>query len=150
MKKIFGLLLTASMLFACRQQAAKQAEQQIKPAADSAKNIQRFGMVTGIKDDQIDYYKKLHAAIWPGVAKKIKECHIRNYSIYLKEIDHKHYLFSYFEYTGNDFTKDMQLMAADTTTQRWWRETAPTQIPLPDAAAKNETWSRAEEVFFLE
>lgn len=146
----FCFLLSALLGFsACNQQNARQSEQEGHKPADTLKNVQRFGMVTGIKADKIDYYKRLHASIWPGVANKIKECHIQNYSIYLKEIDNKYYLFSYFEYTGNDFAKDMQLMAADSTTQRWWKETAPTQIPLPDAAAKNETWSNAEEVFFL-
>ncbi|TCC87946.1 L-rhamnose mutarotase [Pedobacter frigiditerrae] len=109
-------------------------------------NVKRFGAVTGLKQEQIAYYKKLHAAVWPAVQKKITACNIQNYSIYLKEIEGKQYLFSYFEYTGNDFNNDMKKMAADTTTQRWWKETAPTQIPLPDAASKGETWSSMEEV----
>ncbi|TCD26295.1 L-rhamnose mutarotase [Pedobacter psychrodurus] len=107
----------------------------------------RYGSITGLKPEQMAYYKKLHAAVWSGVLKKITECNIHNYSIYLKEIEGKQYLFSYFEYTGNDFAADMKKMAADSTTQRWWKETAPTQIPLPDAAAKGETWSNMEEVF---
>ncbi|MEX6689543.1 L-rhamnose mutarotase [Danxiaibacter flavus] len=148
-RKFCFLILPVLLFSACDQQGVKQSGQAGGMPADTLKSIQRFGMVTGIKADKIDYYKQLHASIWPGVAKKIKACHIQNYSIYLKEIENKYYLFSYFEYTGNDFAKDMQLMAADSTTQRWWKETAPAQIPLPDAAAKNETWSRAEEVFFL-
>ncbi|MCH5598059.1 L-rhamnose mutarotase [Niabella ginsengisoli] len=79
--------------------------------------------------------------------KKIKECNIRNYSIYLKKIDSKTYLFSYFEYTGNNFDADMKKMAADPNTQKWWKETDPCQLPLPDAASKNEIWSSMEEVF---
>jgi L-rhamnose mutarotase len=114
------------------------------------KKVERYGMVTGIKPKKITYYKELHAAVWAGVLKKIKECNIHNYSIYLKEIDNKYYLFSYFEYAGNNFEADMKKMAEDETTQRWWKETAPTQIPLPDAAEKNETWSRMEEVFYAE
>lgn len=109
--------------------------------------MERYGMVTGLKPEKVAYYKELHVAVWPGVLKKITECNIRNYSIYLKEIDGKPYLFSYWEYTGNDFAADMKKMATDTTTQRWWKETAPAQSPLPDAAAKGETWSRMEEVF---
>ncbi|MEP6464696.1 MAG: L-rhamnose mutarotase [Parafilimonas sp.] len=114
------------------------------------KKVERYGMVTGLKPEKIAYYKELHVNAWAGVLKKIKECNIQNYSIYLKEIDSKYYLFSYFEYTGNNFDADMKKMAEDETTQRWWKETAPTQIPLPDAAAKNETWSRMEEVFYTE
>ena len=107
-------------------------------------------MVTGIKPEKIAYYKQLHAAVWPGVIKTISECNIRNYSIYLKEIEGKHYLFSYFEYTGSDFEADMKKMAADTVTQRWWKETAPAQLPLPDAAGAEQTWSGMEELMHLE
>lgn len=104
-------------------------------------------MVAGLKPEKVDYYKQLHESVWPNVLKKIKDCNIRNYSIYFKEIDNKYFLFSYFEYTGNDFGADMKKMASDNTTQRWWKETSPAQIPLPDAVAKGETWSNMEEVF---
>lgn len=113
-----------------------------------ASKVERYAQITGIKPEQIHYYKRLHAAVWPGVLKQIKECNIQNYSIYLKEIDGKHYLFSYFEYTGDDFDADMKRMAADAETQRWWKETDATQIPLPDAAAQHKIWSRMEEVFY--
>jgi L-rhamnose mutarotase len=109
--------------------------------------VQRFGMITGLKPEKMAYYKKLHAAAWPGVLKKIKECNIRNYSIYIQQIDGKYFLFSYFEYTGADFDKDMAKMAADSTTQRWWKETNPTQNPLPEAAARRKTWQNMEEIF---
>jgi len=109
--------------------------------------MRRFGMVTGLRPDRIAYYERLHAAVWPGVLKKIKECNIQNYSIYLQAIDDKYYLFSYFEYTGADFDGDMKKMAADSTTRRWWKETAPTQIPLPEAASNGQTWVNMKEVF---
>lgn len=64
--------------------------------------------MTGLKPEKVDYYKQLHANAWQGVLNKIKECNIRNYSIYIKEIDGKPYLFSYFEYIGSNFELDMQ------------------------------------------
>jgi len=116
-------------------------------AAKSPARIERYGMVVGIKPEKIDEYKRLHAAAWPGVLAKIKECHIRNYSIYLREIEKGQYLlFSYFEYTGDDLAADMARMAADPETQRWWRETDPCQSPIPTRGEK-ELWSRMEEVF---
>jgi len=109
--------------------------------------VQRYGMVIGLKPEKVEYYKKLHADCWPGVLKKIKECHIRNYSIYLKEIEAgKLYLFSYFEYTGTDFQADMAKMAADPRTQQWWKETDPCQVPIPLHGPK-EWWSPMDEVF---
>ena len=109
--------------------------------------VERYGMIIGLKPEKIAYYKELHAAVWPGVLKKIKECHIRNYSIYLKEVEPgKFYLFSYFEYTGKEFEADMARMAADPTTQKWWKETDPCQYAIP-ASKPKEWWSRMEEVF---
>jgi len=109
--------------------------------------VQRYGMVTGIKPDKIDYYKRLHASVWPGVLQKITECHIRNYSIYIQKIGDAYFLFSYFEYTGTDFTGDMQKMAADSTTRKWWKATDPTQLPLPEAAMNKQIWTNMQEVF---
>ncbi len=109
--------------------------------------VQRYGMVIGVKPEKIEYYRKLHAAAWPGVLAKIKECNIRNYSIYLREVEKGQYLlFSYFEYTGKDFAADMARMAADPETQRWWKETDPCQSPIPTRSDK-EFWSRMDEVF---
>jgi L-rhamnose mutarotase len=109
--------------------------------------VERYGLVIGVKPDKIEYYKKLHAAAWPGVLAKIKECHIRNYSIYLREVEKGQFLlFSYFEYTGRDFEADMARMAADPETRRWWKETDPCQSPIPTRLDK-EFWSRMEEVF---
>ncbi|MDP4251285.1 MAG: L-rhamnose mutarotase [Bacteroidota bacterium] len=104
-------------------------------------------MVTGLRTDKVAYYEQLHANVWPGVLKTIKSCNIRNYSIYLNKIGNDYFLFSYFEYTGNDFDADMKKMAQDSLTQQWWKETAPAQRPLPEAAAHNQVWTPMEEVF---
>jgi L-rhamnose mutarotase len=109
--------------------------------------MKRYGMVIGLNAEKIDEYKKLHAAVWPGVLKRIQQCHIRNYSIYLRQLDDgRHYLFSYFEYAGQDFAADMAMMAADPTTQEWWSFCKPCQRPLADRAP-DEWWAGMEEVF---
>jgi L-rhamnose mutarotase len=114
---------------------------------ESAQQVKRMGMVTGIKPEKIAYYKQLHGKAWPAVLKKLTQCNIRNYSIYLQRIDGNYFLFSYFEYTGVDFDADMKKMAADSVTQRWWKLTDPTQIPLPEAAKEKKIWTSMEEVF---
>lgn len=111
--------------------------------------VKRYAWITGLKDSMIGRYEELHANPWPAVTAKLKECNIRNYSIYEREIDGKTYLFSYLEYTGSDFEADMKKMAADPETQRWWLETDPCQQPLPDAAAQGKIWSDLKEVFHL-
>jgi L-rhamnose mutarotase len=112
--------------------------------------MKRYGMVIGLRPDRIEEYKQLHAAVWPEVLRMIKECHIQNYSIFLRRLDDgDHYLFSYFEYTGNDFAADMARMAADPTTQRWWSVCMPCQKPLEDRSS-GEWWATMEEVFHLD
>jgi len=110
---------------------------------------QRYAWVTGLKPEKAEYYCQLHAQPWPSVNAMIKACHIQNFSIHEREIGGRLYLFAYFEYTGNDFDADMKRMADDPETKRWWKETEPCQLPLPDAAAGWKIWSDAKEVYFL-
>lgn len=81
----------------------------------------RFGQIGRLKKEKIDEYVKLHAAVWPDVMKMITECNLQNYSIFIRD----DLVFSYFEYTGDDYEADMKKMAADETTQRWWSYTRP-------------------------
>ncbi len=104
--------------------------------------LTRFGQQIGLKLDQIDAYERLHAEVWPGVLAMIRSCNIRNYSIFRRGTQ----LFAHFEYVGEDFAADMAKMAADPTTQSWWKLTDPMQEPLPDRA-DNEWWATMQEVF---
>ncbi|NQU77012.1 MAG: L-rhamnose mutarotase, partial [Planctomycetes bacterium] len=47
--------------------------------------MKRYGMVLKVRHEKLAEYKKLHAAVWPGVLKMVTECNIRNYSIYHKD-----------------------------------------------------------------
>ena len=109
--------------------------------------MKRYGAVLGVKEEKLDEYRRLHAAVWPGVLKMIAGCNIRNFSVYLRKLpDGKHYLFSYFEYVGEDYDADMAKIAADPTTQEWWDVCMPCQEPLPDRA-EGEWWASMEGVF---
>lgn len=109
--------------------------------------MERYGMVLGIKPEKIEEYKKLHAAVWPEILDMITECNIRNYSIYLRRLEpDKYYLFSYFEYIGDDFEADTAKMAADPKTQEWWSVCEPCQIPLENRD-QGQWWAPMEEVF---
>jgi L-rhamnose mutarotase len=109
--------------------------------------MQRYGSIIGLREEKIAEYKRLHAAAWPGVLQMIADCNIRNYSIFLRRLpDGRHYLFSYFEYYGQDFAADMTKMAGDPLTQQWWELCKPCQQPLPDIAS-GQWWADMEEVF---
>jgi L-rhamnose mutarotase len=115
-----------------------------------SQNIQRYGSVIGVKEDMLEKYKELHANPWPQVNKQITECNIQNFSIYLTQFpDGKYYLFSYFEYTGDDFDADMKKMADDPMTQKWWKETDPCQFGLENRP-EGEWWKSMEEVYHLD
>ena len=90
-------------------------------------------------------YRRLHANVWPGVLATLRRVGVRNYSIFLRD----GLLFSYLEYTGDDWTAAQAEIAADPETQRWWQLTDPMQEPLM-TAAEGEWWAPAEEVFHLE
>ena len=109
--------------------------------------LERYGMVIRVKAEKIPEYKELHAATWPGVLGQIDRSNIRNYSIFLAELEPgKHYLFAYYEYVGEDWEADMAKMGEDDETIRWWKLTDPCQEPV--ASAPDGTWwMRMEEVF---
>ncbi len=132
LNQLFGLLSLAGLFAGC-----------------ATPPPQHYAWVTGLKPDQAAHYEDLHAHVWPGVNRMIKACHIQNFSIHEGNLNGKPYLFAYLEYTGTNFDADMQRMAADPETQRWWKETDPCQAPLPDAAAKGKIWSDMKEVYFL-
>jgi len=104
--------------------------------------MKRCGMVIRVRPEKLEEYKRLHAAVWPGVLEMITACNIRNYSIYHKD----GLLLSYFEYVGSDFEADMAKMAADKTTRDWWAVCKPCQAPLK-TRAPGEWWANMEEVF---
>ncbi len=104
--------------------------------------MKRHGQIIGIKPEVLAEYKRYHAAVWPEILDMIRQCNIRNYSIYHKD----GLLFAYFEYVGEDFAADMARMAADPKTREWWTHTDPMQEPVADRAA-GEWWASMKEVF---
>lgn len=106
--------------------------------------MKRYGSVIKLKEEKVEEYKKLHSDVWPEILEMIRKFNINNYSIYYKD----GFLFSYFEYTGTDYEKDMKMMADDPITQKWWSVCKPCQEPL-DTRKEGEWWAEMEEVFHL-
>jgi L-rhamnose mutarotase len=144
MKSIHPVLLQTILLLFGLLLIGCQTKEQSPP-----KEAQRYVWVTGLDPDKAEYYEELHANPWPEVTAQITASNIQNFSIHKREIEGQLYLIAYLEYVGEDFEADMAKMAEDEATQRWWKETDPCQIPLPDAAAKGAIWADTEEVFYL-
>ena len=120
----------------------------ITKAADAkCRKPVRYAGVIGLRAEKIAEYKELHAAIWPEVAKAVRDANIRNYSIYLKKLPDGNYcLFSYFEYVSDDFASDMAKLSDNADVRRWWSVTEPCQAPFDDRKP-GEWWASMEEVF---
>ncbi|HNW56566.1 MAG TPA: L-rhamnose mutarotase [Bacteroidales bacterium] len=107
--------------------------------------MKRFGQVIGVRPEYFERYKEYHEKVWPEVLDTIKKCNIQNYSIFHKDGT----LYSYLEYTGNDFAADMAKMAADPKTQEWWSIMEPMQDPVASRKS-GEWWADMEELFHLD
>ena len=107
--------------------------------------MKRFGQMIKLKPEGKDSYIKYHEDPWPDVNKMIKKCSIQNYSIFIKD----DYLFAYFEYVGKNFGADMEKMAADQITQKWWDTVKPLMEPI-ETRNVGEFWADMEEIYHLD
>jgi len=128
---------------------AKYGATNPRPETLATMPVKRFGAVIGLNAEKEEYYRELHANAWPGIVDRIHKSSIRNFSIYITEIEGKKYMFSYFEYIGDDIESDMQDIADDPETQRWWKETNPCQFQLP-TRRPGQNWSAMEMIFLVE
>jgi L-rhamnose mutarotase len=126
----------------------KPAPQAARPAENGA--VKRVGSVVGLNPETADQYLALHRQVWPEVLDRLRRSNIRNYTIYLGELDDgKLYLFSHFEYVGQDFDADMKAMADDPATQQWWKLTDPLQTRV-QGTPQGQQWKTIEEVFHMD
>jgi L-rhamnose mutarotase len=107
--------------------------------------VTRQAGVLKLRPEHEQAYREMHRAVWPHVLDALTRAHIHNFSIFLRD----GLLFSYFEYSGEDYAADMATIAKDAATRRWWEITEPCQLPL-DSAAPGEWWAAAEEVFHFD
>jgi L-rhamnose mutarotase len=107
--------------------------------------LRRLGLVIKLAPDAEEEYRRLHSAVWPGVLGRLEASGVRNYSIFLRD----GFLFAYFEYVGDDYERDMAVIAADPESQRWWKLTDPLQQPVA-TAAEGEWWAPMDEVFHMD
>jgi len=106
--------------------------------------VKRVGMVTQLRPEKVAEYKRLHADSNPGVRDLLTNYHMRNFSIYLQQIDGKWYEFGYYEYTGKNFEAEMATMAKEPRNIAWLKVCDPMQKPLPGAKG----WTQMNRVYF--
>lgn len=139
------LITLSSALLATILCASCQHNQESQPEATSRNVAKRIGMVIGLKEDEIDDYKELHADSHEGVRDLLNKYNMHNFSIFLQQFDNeKYYLFGYYEYTGDDFEADMAALAKEQRNKEWLSVTDPMQIPFEG----EEGWTIMDQVYF--
>ncbi|UII79881.1 L-rhamnose mutarotase [Flagellimonas sp. CMM7] len=133
--KTISLLFALFLLVSCNSTPNNAMNEKI---------TKRVGMVIKLKPEHIEEYKKLHADSNPGVRDLLTKYGMRNFSIFLHEINGEYYEFGYYEYVGNDFEADMKKMGEEERTIAWLKVCDPMQTPLEGY----KSWTEMERVYF--
>lgn len=83
--------------------------------------MKRFVLHSYLKPEKVEDYIRLHAEPWPELMELLEESHIHHYSISVRGTE----VFTYYEYTGDDFEADDQRMNESAVMQRWWLYSKP-------------------------
>ena len=142
---IFLLAVIVFVLnFMCSQNTGTNKMSGDMEAIQAIESVKRVGMIIGIKPDMLEEYKRLHADSNTGVRDLLTQYNMRNFSIFLQQIEEKWYEFGYYEYTGDDFESDMEKLALEPRNIEWLKVCDPMQISLPGSNG----WIEMERVFF--
>ncbi|MFD8462403.1 L-rhamnose mutarotase [Streptomyces antimycoticus] len=106
---------------------------------------ERRAFVVGVRPEKREQYLAPHRTVWPSVERKLTECNVRDYSIFIcGDI-----LFAYYEYVGEDHEADMRRIADDPATQEWWTHTDPCQVRIAGERVPRAPWQPVDEVWHL-
>ena len=121
----------------------------LSPADAVRAPVKYYAAIIGLDPAKEQEYRELHANTWPDVLAAINRANIRNFNIFVTEIEGRRYLFSHFEYTGTNPEADFASIARDPTTRdKWWPLTDACQIRLPETPTGAQ-WRPMEQVAHL-
>ena len=81
----------------------------------------RFTLHSDLKPEKVDDYIELHSKPWPDLMELLEKCNIHHYSISVRGTE----VFTYYEYTGEDYDGDMKVMNESAVMQKWWTFSKP-------------------------
>ena len=132
-------LLLIGILLSCQHKNGEKNESKLNP------EMKRIGMVIKIDSSRISEYLALHADSNPGVRDLLVKYHLRNFSIFLTQMDDGNfYEFGYYEYSGPNFEVDMANLDAEPRNKAWLKVCDPMQIPLKGESS----WKKMKQVYF--
>ncbi|KAL7275381.1 hypothetical protein RUND412_001659 [Rhizina undulata] len=118
---------------------------------ETKKVARRIAQIVYLRPEKVAAYKECHAKVWPEVLAQIRDCGIRDYSIFY---DNDRTLFATFKYIGDDYEKDMEKMRENKKVQEWWEMTDGMQeSPIEGAVGSKDGpgwWKVLDEVFYTE
>ena len=103
--------------------------------------MKRFILHSYLKPEKVEEYVKLHAEPWPELVQLMTECNLHNYSISIRGTE----LYTYYEYTGEDYDADMRKMGETAVQQRWWQYSRLCFLYHEDGVYYDEL----KEIFYL-
>jgi L-rhamnose mutarotase len=106
--------------------------------------LKRLGMMNEVKPECLNAYRILHAEDNQGIRDLLVKYHLRNYSMFLKQIENRWFVFTYCEYAGRDFERDMKSLNMVARYQEW----LDTCQKMHVLSATNQEWNDMEQVFF--
>ena len=77
--------------------------------------MKRIATITKLKSGMKEEYKKIHDKIWDDMVEAGHKANMRNFTIFV----HEDYLFSYFEYIGDNYEADMARKNSLEVTKKW-------------------------------
>ena len=135
--KFVILLILINTFVSCNQDKKKKMERELV--------TKRVGMVIKLKEESLAEYKRLHADGTAGVRDLLMKYNLHNFSIFLTRLeDGNYYEFGYYEYTGEDFDRDMRELSEEPRNIEWLKICDPMQEPIGDAKG----WKEMETVYF--
>ena len=140
MKNSFLAISIMALMFATINSCTNSQKEE-----STREDVKRVGMVIKIKPEFIEEYKAVHADSNYGVRDLLIEANMRNFSIFLQQLDDGNwYEFGYYEYTGDDFEADMAKLDKHPRNIEWLKVCDPMQVPLKGY----EGWAEMEEVYY--
>ena len=121
------------------------SREKIREGDKTITEIKRVGMVIKLDSARMKEYVALHADSTPGVRDLLVKYHLRNFSIFLTQLeDGNYYEFGYYEYTGSNYEADMAALDAEPRNKEWLKRCDPMQIPLKGESS----WKKMKQIYY--
>jgi L-rhamnose mutarotase len=106
--------------------------------------LKRLGMMCEIKPECLNEYRKLHLESNHGIRDLLVKYQLRNYSMFLNQLDNRWFAFAYCEYAGRDFETDIRALNMDVRYLEW-QDICQKMYVTTDI---NQGWIDMEQIFF--